>query len=156
MCCLHSYVVNNTTNILWCRGRNEIREAKYYIKDLLLTAKNPRKSFLNFCQRVILARQNAQSLNTDFLALPSLWLDAENVEGFAMTKEWLQAIKSIRYSLPHYRVEIKALAEAVLEFSEEPTPKNFNYWRAYFIEHEKPILLHLFGVYCSNQQFNIH
>lgn len=135
---------------------NEIREAKYYIKELLLKARNPRKAFLAFCQRVILARQNIGALNTDLLALPSLWLDGENVEGYAATKEWLQAIKTIRYSLPNYQIEIKAFAEAVLEFSEEPTAKNFNYWRSYFIEHEKPILLHLFGVYCSNHQFNIH
>lgn len=134
---------------------NEIREAKFFIKELILTAKNPRKAFLNFCQRIILARQNVAALNTDYLALPSLWFDAENVEGFAATKEWLQAVKSIRYSLPTYQIELRALAEAVLEFSEEPIAKNFNYWRSYFIEHEKPILLHLFGVYCSNQQFNI-
>jgi hypothetical protein len=134
---------------------SEIREAKYYIKELLLTAKNHRKAFLNFCQRIILARQNVQLLNTDYLALPSLWFDAENMEGFAATREWLQAVKSIRYSLPTYQIELRALAEAVLEFSEEPSPKNFAYWRGYFIEHEKPILLHLFGVYCSNQQFNI-
>lgn len=135
---------------------NEIKEAKYYIKEYITTAKNPRKAFLNFCQRIIIARQNAAVLNTDYLALPSLWFDAENIEGFAATKEWLQAVKSIRYSLPTYQIELRALAEAVLEFSEEPTAKNFAYWRRYFIDQEKPILLHLFGVYCSNQQFNIH
>lgn len=133
----------------------EQQEAKHFIKELIGAAKNPRKAFVNFCQRVILARQNVQSLNADFLALPSLWLDAENPEGYALTKEWLHAIKVIRYSIPHYRIEIKALGEAVLDFSEEPTSKNFNYWRNYFIENEQPILLHLFGIYCSNQQFNI-
>lgn len=135
---------------------NEQKEAKYFIREIITKANNPRKAFLNFCQRIILARQNIRLLNTDYLALPSLWLDSENVEGYAATKEWLHAIKSLRYSLPAYQIEIKALAEAVLEFSEEPTTKNFSYWRAYFIEHNHPILLHLFGVYCSNQQFNIH
>jgi hypothetical protein len=134
----------------------EQREAKYFIKQFLFAGGKPRKAFLNFCQRIILTRQNITSFNTDYLALPSMWFDDENVEGFASSREWLQAVKTLRHSLPGYRIEIKALAEAVLEFSEEPTEKNFHYWRFYFIERNQPILLHLFGVYCSNQQFNIH
>jgi hypothetical protein len=145
--------------VLWNNqtfSKTEQREAKYFIKQLLFAGGKPRKAFLNFCQRIILTRQNIQSFNTDYLALPSMWFDEENVEGFASSREWLQAVKILRHSLPGYQVEIKALSEAVLEFSEEPSAKNFQYWRSYFIERSQPILLHLFGVYCSNQQFNIH
>jgi hypothetical protein len=145
-------------SILWNHqafSHTEKQEAKFYISQYILPAKNPRKAFLNFCQRVVLARQHIELLNTDFLSLPSLWLDSENEEGYAITREWLEGIKTLRFSLPSYQIGLRAIAEAVLEFSEEPTSKNFKYWRSYFIEHGEPVLLHLFGVYASNQQFNI-
>jgi hypothetical protein len=133
----------------------EISEAKAYIYDWLNTGKKTTKAFVNFCQRIILARQNVHALNTDFLCLPSLWLDKDNPDGYRVTKEWLDEIKIIRHSLPNYQIELRALSEAVLEFSEEPTQENFNYWRNYFIEREQPVLLNLFTVFCANQQFNI-
>ena len=48
----------------------------------------------------------------------------------------------------------KALAEAVLEFSEEPTIQNFQYWRRYFIDRETPGLLNLFQVTAIQQLCN--
>jgi len=133
----------------------EKNEAKYYIKEWITGTKKPLKAFTNFCQRIILARQNITSINTDLLSLPSLWLDKENPEGYAQTKELLDQVKIMRHSLPNFQVEIKALAEAVLEFSEEPTESNFKYWRNYFIEHDEPVLLNMFTVYCTNRKFNI-
>ncbi|WP_207515023.1 hypothetical protein [Longitalea luteola] len=133
----------------------EKSEAKYYIKEWITGGKKPLKAFTNFCQRIILARQNIKSLNTDFLTLPSLWLDKENIEGYASTKELLERIKVIRHSLPNFQIEIKALAEAVLEFAEEPTKENFIYWRSYFIEKDEPVLLNIYSVFAANKTFNI-
>ena len=133
----------------------EISEAKAYIYDWLNTGKKTSKAFVNFCQRIILARQNVHALNTDFLSLPSLWLDKDNPDGYSVTREWLDEIKLVRHSLPNFQIELKALAEAVLEFSEEPTKENFNYWRNYFIERDQPVLLNLFTVFCANQEFTI-
>jgi hypothetical protein len=132
----------------------EINEAKQYISQWL-TGRNSRKAFTNFCQQVILGRLNIKALNSVFLSLPSLWFDPENPEGYSIIKEWLDEIRSIRQSLPNFKVEIKALAEAVQEFSEEPTPENFQYWRNYFIEKDEPVLLNLFSVFCSNHTFLI-
>jgi hypothetical protein len=134
----------------------EKNEAKVYIKEWLAKSKKPDKAFINFCQRIILARQNIHALNTDYLSLPSLWFDLDNGDGFAITKEWLYELKAIRHSLPQFKIEVKALAEAVLEFSEEPTSENFQYWRNYFIDRQEPILLNIYTVFCANQQFNIH
>ena len=145
--------------VLWNNqvfSRIEISEAKAYIYDWLNTGKKSTKAFVNFCQRIVLARQNVQALDTDFLSLPSLWLDKDNPGGYSVTKEWLDEIKIIRHSLPNYQVELKALSEAVLEFSEEPTKENFMYWRNYFIEKQQPVLLNLFTVFCANHQFSIH
>jgi hypothetical protein len=133
----------------------EKSEAKFYIREWIIGTKKPVKSFTNFCQRIILARKNIQSLNPDFLSLPTLWLDKENPEGYASTKEMLDEVKLLRRSLPCFQIEIKALAEAVLEFSEEPTKDNFQYWRNYFIEKDEPVLLNIYTVFCANKQFNI-
>lgn len=133
----------------------EKSEAKYYIKEWITGTKKPLKAFTNFCQRIILARQNIKSLNTDFLTLPSLWLDKENPEGYASTKDLLDEIKALRHSLPGFQIEIKALAEAVLEFAEEPTNENFTYWRNYFNEKDEPVLLNIYTVFAANKTFNI-
>lgn len=134
-----------------------IREKDNCIKIIsrYLSSKNPKRSFLNFCQRITLARLNVTSLKAGSLSLPSTWLLEANTDGYAITKDFLDPIKLIRLSLPRHRTELKGLAEAVLEFSEEPTQQNFRYWRNYFIEKDEPILLNLFITYASNRAFNI-
>ena len=87
------------------------------------------------------------------MPLPSVWFDRNNEFGFTGTKEWYAQIKNVRASLPAYKEEIKALAEAVLEYSEEPTLQNFAYWRSYFIEKGTPGLLNLFQIAAINQQY---
>jgi len=129
----------------------EIDAAKESIREFLLLSKTPRTAFLSFCQRVLLARYYLDKGNI----LPSVWLDRKNGNGFASTKQWYNEIKTLRESLPHYKTEIKALAEAVLEYSEEPTPQNFYYWKNYFIEKQTPGLLTLFQVYASNHLYAI-
>lgn len=82
--------------------------------------------------------------------LPSAWLNRKHEKGFAITKGLYQDMRKIRESLPAYEIEVKALAEAVLEFSESPTSQNFRYWKSYFIERSKPELLNLFQLFVSN------
>jgi hypothetical protein len=129
----------------------EINAAKEKIEEYLLLSKNPEKALLIFCQRVLLARQYVNKSPDRFIPLPSLWLDRNYEFGFAGTKNWYDEIKAIRDSLPAYKAEIKALAEAALEFSEEPTTQNYQYWRQYFIDKQTPGLLNLFQVIAVQQ-----
>lgn len=131
----------------------EIRTAKEKIEEYFSLAKNPRNAFLSFCQRVLLARQYVNGVKGRYMPLPSVWFDKNNEYGFVGTKDWYTQIKTVRTSLPNYKEEIKALAEAVLEYSEEPTLQNFTYWRKYFIEKGTPGLLNLFQVAAINQQY---
>lgn len=131
----------------------EINAAKENITEYFQLAKDPRKAFLSFCQRVLLARQYISGGKERYMPIPSQWFDKNNEVGFAGTKTWYADIRNIRASLPNYKQEIKALAEAVLEYSEEPTIQNFHYWRAYFIDKGTPGLLNLFQVNAINQQF---
>jgi len=131
----------------------EIRTSKEKIEEYFTLAKNPRNAFLSFCQRVLLARQYVNQAKGRYMPLPSVWFDKNNEYGFAGTKDWYAEIRLVRSSLPNYKEEIKALAEAVLEYSEEPTLQNFTYWRSYFIEKGTPGLLNLFQVAAINQQY---
>ncbi len=131
----------------------EIYNSKEKIEEYFTLAKNPRKAFLSFCQRVLLARQYVNAAKGRYMPLPSVWFDKNNEYGFVGTKQWYTQIKNVRVSLPAYKEEIKALAEAVLEYSEEPTLQNFTYWRSYFIEKGTPGLLNLFQVAAINQQY---
>ncbi|RZK08543.1 MAG: hypothetical protein EOO46_14190 [Flavobacterium sp.] len=131
----------------------EINIAKEKIEEYFTLVENPRSAFLSFCQRVLLARQYVNGAKGRFMPLPSVWFDKNNEYGFVGTKDWYTQIKQVRLSLPAYKEEIKALAEAILEYGEEPSAQNFTYWRNYFIERGTPGLLNLFQVAAINQQY---
>ncbi|MFT3843695.1 MAG: hypothetical protein QM725_01480 [Lacibacter sp.] len=131
----------------------EIEAAKEKIAEFLSLSKDPSKAFSIFCQRVLLARYYVNKHNRA-MPLPTVWLDRSNEYGFAGTKAWYDEIKTIRESLPNYKQELKAMAEAVMEFSEEPTVQNYQYWRKYFIDKQTPGLLNLFQVIAIQQICN--
>ena len=134
-------------------SQREVRSAKEKIEEYFTLSKSVRRAFVSFCQRVLLARQYVTSQKGRHMPLPSVWFDKNNEYGFAGTRDWYAQIKAVRTSLPAYKEEIKALAEAVLEYSEEPTQQNFNYWRSYFIDKGTPGLLNLFQIAAINQHY---
>lgn len=132
----------------------EIETGKEKIAEYFRLVKSPTKAFSIFCQRVLLARYYVSKNPACYIPLPSVWLDRKNENGFAGTRAWYHEIRTVRESLPNYKNELKAMAEAVLEFSEEPTIQNYQYWRKYFIEKETPGLLNLFQVVAIQQLCN--
>lgn len=135
-------------------SQKEIETGKEKIAEYLKLAKHPVRAFSIFCQRVLLARYYVSKNSSRYIPLPSVWLDRDNATGFSGTKAWYEEIKSVRESLPNYKNELKAMAEAVLEFSEEPTVQNYQYWRKYFMEKQTPGLLNLFQVVAIQQLCN--
>jgi len=111
-----------------------------------LRSENPDKALLAFCQRVLLARDYVTKNPGRYIPLPSVWLDDKNKLGFSGTQRWYDQISDIRKSLPAYKTGIRALAEAVLEVSKDPSRGNYEYWRSYFIERNTPGLLNLFQI----------
>lgn len=148
---------NFAYNALWGMtifSSKEIETSKARIYEYLTLSKISRKAFLSFCQRVLLARQYITQVKGRYIPLPSVWFDKDNANGFVVTRKWFSEIKAVRESLPNYKQEIKALAEAVLEFSDEPSIKNYQYWRQYFIDKGTPGLLNLFQVTAIQQLCN--
>ncbi len=132
----------------------EADAAKEKIFEYFSLAKDTRKAFVSFCQRVLLARYYVNGVKGRYMPLPSVWFDKDNEYGFVSTRKCFYEIRRVREALPSYKQEIKALAEAVLEFAEEPTVKNYQYWRGYFIEHKTPGLLSLFQMTAIQQVCN--
>ena len=75
-----------------------------------------------------------------YIPLPSTWFKQANEKGFIGTVKWMDSLKLKRKSIPLYRIELKALAEAVLEMTEDPTVANFRYWKSYLLERKQGIL----------------
>jgi hypothetical protein len=135
-------------------SKKEIDNAKQKIEEYLQLARNPERAFSIFCQRVLLARQYVNKGTGRYIPLPSVWLDRNNTNGFAGTKEWYSEIKSVRESVPAYKRELRDMADAVLDFSEDPTVENYHFWRKYFIDKQTPGLLNLFQVVAIQQLCN--
>lgn len=114
------------------------------IKAFIRLHPNAEKGFSVFCQRVALARTEFGKPLLVAMSLPSEWFDWRNDDGFVSTKPLFDRIEKTRASLPYHRQELKALAEAVLEFSQAPTKDNYRYWQEYFICHNQSVLLTLF------------
>lgn len=128
----------------------ECEQAKVHIARYLCLFRNPRKGFMAFCQRIIIARQFLEAETTPLQTLPSSWLDRKQPSGFSLTKGLYKDLRLIRERLPAYERELKALAEAVLDFSESPSVRNYRYWTNYFIDRNKPELLNLFQLFGAN------
>ena len=133
----------------------EKEQAQSAIKNYLHSAPDVYQAYLVFCQRVLLTRQYINNSCNRYMPLPTHWLDRNNESGFTGTAKWYDKIKEVRASLPIYKIELKALAEAILEMKEEPTVANFNYWRNYFIEKKAPGLLFLFLATLTNSYYGL-
>jgi hypothetical protein len=146
---------NFAYSALWNTVKFSVREtelAKQKIAAHLLS-ENPEKTLLAFCQRVLLARDYITKNPGRYIPLPSVWLDEKNTLGFSGTQRWYDQISTIRKSLPAYKTGIKALAEAVIEVSKDPSRGNYEYWRSYFIERNTPGLLNLFQIVTVQQLY---
>lgn len=146
---------NFAYSALWSTVKFSVRETELAKQKIAahLRSENPDKTLLVFCQRVLLARQYVNKNPGRYIPLPSVWLDDKNKLGFSGTQRWYDQVSVIRQSLPAYKTGIKALAEAVLEVSKDPSRDNYEYWRSYFIERNTPGLLNLFQVTTVQQLY---
>ena len=113
----------------------EVLQTKCIIKRLLVAAEDPYKGYLDFCQRVMLAREKMLAGRKPTLCcIPSIWMNETFEPGFNSTETAYIALASMRMSYLTYRVELRTVSEALLELSEYPAPDNFRYWKQWFSE----------------------
>ncbi len=128
-------------------------KARKAIRQYLLDSDDPEQAYYNFCQRVLLAREYVAQGSHRFIPLPSQWLDTNNPNGFSGTEAWLDQMLDKRSSLPLYRREWKAIAEALLEIATDDSEKTFWYWKIYFLERGEGKLWELFLGAATNMRY---
>lgn len=122
----------------------EIEKAKEFISRFLQQDNNHKIKYLEFVQRILLARQYVSSHPGTYIPVPSQWFSTENVKGFTDTEKWYNTIQQTRTAMPLYKQVLKAFAEAVLETTQTFKAKDFHYWRSYFIQQKTNGLLNLY------------
>lgn len=119
------------------------------VKRFLLNASNLQSGYIEFVQRLLLARQYMHTERGQILLAPNEWFEESNKKGFIRTALMFDELEHRRKDRPLYKIGFKGFADALLEFAEEPSSKNFHYWRSYFVERNSQQLLNLFLSYAA-------
>ncbi len=122
----------------------EQEQAQQSIQKWMQAQPDKHAAYNTFVQRVLMARLYLQKTKRRLTVTPTEWLNPDNQNGFTGTAKWYGELLEKRKAMPLHRLELKAFAEAALEMEEEPTDRNFHYWRSYFIERNQQALLNLF------------
>jgi hypothetical protein len=140
---------------LWNTEEFSTTEKEHAVKSIttIIEAEtNVLKSYSNFVQRVLLARQYINTHPGTYAPIPTKWFCASNKNGFAGTQRWLAEIENTRAALPKYKQSLKAFAEAIQETITSKSASDFHYWRSYFAEQNAQGLLNLFLSTIANLQ----
>lgn len=131
----------------------ETEIAKAFISSFLHQANSHKIKYLEFVERVLLARIYVSSHPGKYIPLPSDWFSTKNTNGFMGTEKWYKAMQQTRAALPLYRQPLKAFAEAISETTQTGLAKDFHYWRSYFIQQNTNRLLNLYLSTIANFSF---
>ena len=134
----------------------ETQAAKDKIKQWLLQQPDVAQAYSQMVQRILLTRLYLSNNCNCYAPIPTIWFDASNSTGYVGTERWMQQVQQIRMAKPLHQLSLKAFAEAVLEMQEEPTGKNFHYWRSYFTERNQQQMLNLFLSTIAWSKFSTH
>jgi len=114
-------------------SKEEIKFARSWIKNFIMNTPDPYNAYLEFCQRVLMARRVAIDNQYTYIPAPTWYFSTGNAKGFAGTGPWFEKLMYYRKSFPLYRHQWKVLPEAILSMYEDNSASNFHYWRTWFI-----------------------
>ncbi len=132
----------------------EKKKAIHEIEQYIMEAENEENGLRIFLERIILFTQYKKTTGYNGHLLPSVWLSAAAPDGFAQTGAPMKQILDMRKSIPAYRIEIKALAEALIEIAALPSKQNFVYWKDYFTQAKQERSLEMFCIASAHLLFN--
>lgn len=117
------------STILWPEQnfqKEEIQLALQYIRYYFELARDKKKAFVAFCERVVLTNRYVSAQPNRFLPNPSVWFNFHYAHGFAGTRNWLEQIQAKRTDIPGYLQHITTVAEYYLQYIQRPSAKIFN------------------------------
>ncbi len=97
---------------------------------MLVAAHLQKGDLVTFVERILLHRQREGQLSCP----ASFFLDPYNALGFVRSSGWIRDLEAMREKMPAYKLESRALAEALSEMITDPSRKTFRYWQYYFNE----------------------
>jgi len=113
------------------KGSNRARMQKA-IKDFICKKCDYYLGYLEFCERILLLNEHPSRYRGYCFSEWSNWFGEGNY--FDSTKNDYEALLKKRKTDPELKKNWKALAEAVLEMQEAPSPYILLYWENWFVE----------------------
>ncbi|MFM2224261.1 MAG: hypothetical protein RJA07_463 [Bacteroidota bacterium] len=98
-------------------------------------------AFIEFCERVMLAKWYVQQSPLRFIPHPVIWLNQNYVKGFAGTAEWHQLLQARRSVIVNHHLPLFAMSAYYLNFVLQPTKEHYIECRDVLIELKQPALL---------------
>lgn len=111
------------------------------------------EAFIEFCERVMMAKWYVQASPERYLPAPAFWLNYCNEKGFKGTAKWYLNLEEKRKVNPEHLMGLKALAVAYLDYVFDPTQQSFIEGRELLIALDEPKLLQLFNSSVINHHY---
>ena len=140
---------NFAHTVLWpeqqfCKEDKE--RALTFIHTYFVQAKDKRKAFIGFCERIVITNKFITGQPTRFVPNPSVWFNFNYEHGFAGTKSWFQQIQAKREDIPDYMKHLTVIAENYLEYIIKPSARVFNKCRKKLLElNARTVLQHFYN-----------
>jgi len=120
---------NFAHTILWPEqefSREDLSRAMESIHSYFEEAKDKRRGFTVFCERIVLTHKFVSAGSCRFVPNPSVWFNRNYEHGFAGTKSWHQQVELKREDIPGYLQHISVIASYYLEYTLKPSSKVFH------------------------------
>ena len=102
-------------------------------------------AFIEFCERVMLARWYVQACSQRFIPHPASWLNANNEKGFKGTANWYEQVELKRRNFPFHHLALKVLVVSYLDYVTNSTQNNFMEGRRTLVRMNEFSLLQIFN-----------
>lgn len=112
------------SNALWQHdafSKQEIQVVQQKIQQLLRSGHGYKSTFIEFCERVLLAKRLLQADPTNWIDVPTIWFHPHYAEGFAGTTMVYQQVLVKRQSMPHYQAGVCVFANAYWSYINAPS-----------------------------------
>lgn len=128
---------NFANTILWPQrqfSKEDICRTMESIHCYFTLAKDKKKTFTDFCERIVLTHKFTSCGVNGFTPHPAVWFNPHYEHGFEATKIWYQQVQQKREDVPGYLQHISVIASYYLDFTLNPSPKIFHKCRKKMLE----------------------
>jgi hypothetical protein len=142
--------------VLWPKiefSEREILHNKGLIENNFDKSADPRGNVVQFCVRVMLAKNYIDSTPGYRLQFASVWLNENYASGYAGTKDWYEKLKNRRTIIPGYAQALYTLANAVYRFGDTFSNVTFKKYHDRLMRYKAFNYLQLFNNTVINLMF---